>query len=110
MNALRNSMVYNHVHGYYGLTHNNVSVQMYTSHCWIRLENVYGNAAKAVRRKLCRMARTLHLEYLNSNSASADICVNLYSRKDEHRALELVKYASGKKLAKTARNNNNRSR
>lgn len=106
MNVLRSNMMYNHVHGYYGMSHNNVSVQMFTSHCLIRLENVYGNAAKAVRRKLRRMARMLHLEYLNSASVSADICVNLYSRKDENRAFELVKYACGKKLAKTARNNN----
>ena len=106
MNALKNSMTYNRAHGYYGMSYNNVSVQMFPSHCWIRLENVHGNAAKAVRRKLRRMARTLHLEYLSSASVSADICVNLYSRKDENRAFELMRYACGRKLAKTARNNN----
>ena len=106
MNDLINSMTFNRDHGFYGLESNNVRVQMYPTHCWIRLDGVYGNAARAVRRKLRRMARMLRVEYSTQASVSADICVHLYSRKDEHRALELVRYACGKNLAKTARNNN----
>lgn len=93
---------------YSAFSHDSVTAQLWDTHCWITLEGVYGAAAKAVRRKLRRMARQLHLTYSHCLSASADICVNIYSRKDITRTLELLKYACGRKLASTANNNNGR--
>lgn len=97
---------YDEIHGFYRGTQGIVSCQIYSSHAWIRLDGVWGDAATAVRRKLRRMARQLGLCVGSAASVEADICVGIYSRKDLRRVCELIKFACGRKLAKTAANNN----
>lgn len=61
-----------------------------------------GDSRKAVTRKIVRMARQLKLHQRPWYGA---LTFDRVSKKDERRIAELLRYANGRSLAKTARNN-----
>ena len=66
----------------------------------------HGNASKAVHRRLKKFARKLGLTVCTAYPYNTEWCTCiLRSRKDQHRADELVKFAGGKSMSRTAANN-----
>ena len=61
-----------------------------------------GDSRKAVTRKLVRMARKLKMRQLPWYGA---LTFGYASKKDARRVDELLRYANGRSIAKTARNN-----
>lgn len=70
----------------------------------LNFERIEGNANKAVKRKVVRFAKKLHLRAYYDRWRNW-IILPIRGRKDWHRCEEIIKYMSGKKFAKTAANN-----
>lgn len=66
----------------------------------------HGNASKAVHRRLKKYARKLGL-IVCTYGGEWCTCI-LRSKRDQHRADELVKFAGGKSMSRTAANNYNK--